>query len=165
MTQYLRPDSDGTFTNWTGSYTSIDEESPSDADYIVGANNANGTAIVGLGNPAATPTTKTCTIRYRARKSAAAGHARQVSIQAYEGTTARGTAISSGDLSETWTEYSGSVDLTAVTDWNHLNFYIVSTGTVGTPSGSRRFVWVSYAVLETPDGAAVNIVMNVISTA
>jgi hypothetical protein len=161
MTQYARPNGDVSATNWTDSYTAIDEVSPSDTDYIIGSNSANGTFICTLNSISEPATKNACTIKFRARKSASGGHDRQVSVQVFEGTTARGTAVASGNLSETWTEYSStSIDLSAVTDWGALRFNIVSAGTTGTPAGDRRYVWVSWGELSTPDAGGTNVKSN-----
>lgn len=159
MTQYARPNSDLGQTNWSGSYTTIDDApSYNDSDYITGLNTANGTSLHGLSAISEPDSTKIVTIRFRACKSASAGFDRQVTAQVYEGATARGSSVNSGDLTDAFVEYnSSSIDLSAVTDWSALRILFTSTGDVGTPAPNRRYVYVSWFVLEAADAAAPSV--------
>ena len=66
MAQFLRPDSDVTTTNVSaGTFASIDESTASDADFVIGTNNTATTYECGLSNPADTPGSGTCTVRFR----------------------------------------------------------------------------------------------------
>ena len=135
MAQYARPDSDISATNWTGSYTAIDEVTPSDTDYITGSQAANGTWEGGLSD-VNTPATTSVTVRYRVRKEPSGGFQRGVTVALYQGTTLIGSH-STSDLTDTWSQYSGTIDASSVTDWTALRVRLTSTGQTGNPKIER----------------------------
>ncbi len=160
MTQYARPDgSVETLSNWSGAYTTIDEVSASDADYITGSESANGTAEEGLSD-VNTPTVDTGhTVRFRAWQENAT-HQRTIVVQLLEGATVRssyngGTAINLVKGTPTGYEWTLSeAEAATITDYTNLRIKFTSGGTVSTPAASRSYVYMSWTELEVPDGAA-----------
>lgn len=161
MAQYLRPDSDVSLTNWTGSYTAIDEASYSDSDYITGAEASSGTAVIGLSNPSGDPALDTGhVVRFRAWQENAK-KVRTLVVALYQGTTLisaynGGSAITL--VKGTPTAYSWTLseaEAGNITDYTDLRLWFTSGGDTGTPASQRSYVYVSWAELETPDAGAV----------
>ncbi len=156
MTQYARPDSDISATNWTGAYTAIDEETPNDSDYITGSDSANGTDEVGLSNVTDPASSADHVIKFRARQSGTPGHQRYLDVSLVQGSTVIASHATVTLDGSTWTDYSktlSSAEADAITDYTDLRLHITSSGDVGTPAGSRRSVYVSWVVFEVPDAS------------
>jgi hypothetical protein len=154
--QFARPDSDVSFSNWTGSYTAIDEETASDSDYITGTDDANGTAEVGLSDVTDPAVGTGHTFRFRARKEASGGHTRGVTVGLYDGATLIGSYAVT-DLPATFTAYSytlSEAEANNITDYSDLRLRFTSTGTTSTPAPNRRYVYLSWAELEVPDAGS-----------
>jgi hypothetical protein len=159
MAQILRPDSDAVLTEIGSSspaYTSLDESSPSDADYAWSNDNTIARLEVGIQNPSGTPASGTITIRYRIARTNdgvvdGAGSASTVIARLIEG-----TSVLSSDAQRTatgtWTQYSWNVSTSVVTDWTNLRVRFDITGGGGNPS-SRRGMGVSWTEVEVPDAA------------
>ena len=154
MSQFLRPDSNVTQTNFTNGFAEIDETSASEADYAYGANNSSAVLEVGLSNPGGTPGAGPCTVRYRIAKSTngsivSSGTGVATYCHVYQG----GTLIASDGPKTptgTWTSYSFTPDLSGVTDWNDLRLrFTCDSAAVGVV----RNVAVSWAEIEVPDAA------------
>lgn len=152
--QFLRPDSNVTQTEFTGGFADIDESSASDADFAWSNTGVVGTLEVGLSNPSPAPdTTRPLTIRYRIAKVNSSGTVLSsgddvpVTCYVYEGATLRATADTVNGTG-TWTTYSFSPDLSGVGVWNDVRLRFV-TGNVG-----ARGIAISWAELEA-DAAAV----------
>ena len=156
MTQHARPDSDESASNWTGSYTAIDEETPGDADYIEGSEYANGTCEKGLSNVTDPASSTGHTIKFRARQSAAPGFQRYLDVSLVQGTSviaSHSTVTLSGSA---WVDYSytlSSGEADSITDYTDLRLRFTSTGDTGTPAPNRRAVYVSWADFEIPDAS------------
>lgn len=167
MAQFLRPDSDITTTSFntsTGStfYTLLDEISPSDADYAWSDNNANATLEVGLSNPGATPESGTCTCRYRIAKTNNGTVTGTGSNPPTQGFVYEGATLIASDTNRTptatWTTYSFTFSTSLVTSFNDLRFRLEVSSTGGRPA-DRRGSAVSWAEVETPDGAVTRYVL------
>lgn len=167
MAQFLRPDSDITTTSFntsTGStfYTLLDETSPSDTDYAWADNNANATLEVGLSNPGATPDSGTCTCRYRIAKTNNGTVTGTGSDPLTQGFVYEGATLIANDVSQTptgtWTTYSFTFSSTLVTDFTDLRFRMEVIATGGRPA-DRRGAAVSWAEIETPDGAITRYIL------
>jgi hypothetical protein len=156
MTQYLRPDSDISLSNWTGSYASIDETSYSDGDYITGSGSGNGTAEFGLSNINEPSANTGHTIRFRAWQQNNSNQ-RTLSVYLYQGATLISsysgnpiTLSKVGAQAYNWTISTGEAD--NITDYDDLRLYFTSGGAVGAPAKNRSSVYVSWAEVEAPDG-------------
>lgn len=154
MSQFLRPDSNVTQSDFTNGFANIDESAASDADFAYGANNAAAVLEVGLSNPSGTPAAGTRTVRYRVAKTNAgtvdgAGNAVTVTAELYQGTSLI-AADSARTATGTWTGYSFTPDTSSVTDWNDLRLRFTTSASGGSPA-NRRGGAVSWAELETPD--------------
>lgn len=132
MAQFLRPNSNITQTNFTGGFAEIDEVSASDADYAYSALNLVGTLEVGLTNPSPAPVaTRPATVRFRIAKIDGSGDVTSqgpnppVTCYVYEGVTLRATAATV-NATGTWTSYSFSPDLSAVTNFDNLQLRFVT---------------------------------------
>lgn len=159
MAQFGRPDSDVTVNSWTATplWQKIDESTFSDADFISGDNNTNDSCEVGLSNVGDPLSSTGHVFRYRYRKSAAGGNARNITVGLYQGGTLIAEQTHNG-ISETFT--AGSLTLTgtqadSITDYNDLRIRFTASGTTGGPGGNRRAVQVSWAELEVPNAPAV----------
>lgn len=154
MAAFLRPDSNITQTEFTGGFAEIDEATASDSDLAYSTNNADATLEVGLSNPSGTPTSGTCTVRYRIAKTNngsvdGGGNAVTVTAYAFEGST-QIAADSTRTADGTWTQYSFTFNTSAVSNWNDLRLRFVVSKSGGGPS-ARRGAGISWAELETPD--------------
>ncbi|MCV2870625.1 hypothetical protein OEW28_18590 [Defluviimonas sp. WL0002] len=165
MAQFLRPDSDVATSSWAGTPTAapniwqnLDEATASNTDFAYSGNNPNGSGCeLGLSNPAATPGSGTCTVRYRDAQLngtalSGSGTAVQLDVQLVQGTT---VIASSGvhTLAGSWTARSFTFAASVVTDWSDLRVRFVATGGGGSPS-NRRGAGVSWIEVETPDAPA-----------
>lgn len=156
MTQFLRPDSNVTQTNWTNGFANIDEAVASDADFAYGANNSStATLEVGLSNPPLTPAdTGTCTVRWRYAKvssgtlSGTGGTVTQT-CGIYQGATliTSSTVTTSG----AWTAGSFTFNASSITDATDLRLRFTQSASGG--GGNARGSAVSWAEVEVPDPA------------
>ena len=161
MAQFLRPDSTVTATDFTGGFADIDEATFSDADAAYSADRSAGATLeVGLSDPAATPGTGTCTVRYRHAQvdggvyPSSGGTAVGIICYVYEGATLLVTDTSQTANEGAFLERSFTFDASLVTDWNNLRLRWVTSGGTGAPA-SRRGGAISWAEVEVPDGAVV----------
>ena len=153
MAQYARPDSDVSASNWTGSYTAIDESSYDDADRLLGADNANGTTEKGLSDVTDPAASSGHVVRFRAWQENNS-HQRTLSVVLVQGSTVISTYAAFNLVKGTATSYSwtlSSAEADAITDYTDLRLRFKSDGTVSTPPSSRSEVYVSWAELEVPD--------------
>lgn len=160
MSQFARPDSNVTQTNFTGGFADIDEASASDADFAWGTNNTAAVLEVGLGDPATPLGAGSLTFRYRIAKTNAgtvdgAGNAVTVTAELYQGTTLI-AADAARTADGTWTGYSytlSGAEAAAITDFTDLRLRFTTSASGGAPA-NRRGGAVSWAELETPDQGA-----------
>lgn len=155
MAQYARPDSDIQQTNWSGGYTTIDDETFNDTDYITGAKDANGTAIYGLSNVDDPGVGTGHTVRFRSWQQNN-DNQRTLAIDLYQGSTkisglaafnvTKGYAVSGA-----WTLTSTEAD--NITDYTDLRIWFTSGGDIGAPARDRNEVYVTWAELEVPDAS------------
>ena len=149
MAQLLRPDSTVAQGSWTGDYTTVDEVTPSDADYTE-TNKFASTHQMTLSNPAATPGAGTCTVRWRGRRRLTNKSA-EVTIEIWNGTSAMVT-----DATETKTDPAGTFatwdtltfSTADVTSWTDLQVRLVASPT---PAVDFDVSWIE---VEVPDAVA-----------
>jgi hypothetical protein len=152
--QILRPDSNVTTTNVTGSYTDIDESSANDADYAFSTNNTAATFTVGLSNPTATPGAGTTTIRYRLCETngglpSGEGGNVSLTLSLLEGSTVRDTKAAE-ECPGAFAGFTWTPDTSAVSNWNNLRLrFVFSKSGAGTPRGGA----VSWAEFEAPSAS------------
>lgn len=159
MAQFLRPDSTLQATNWNGGFADIDEATFSDADAAYSNDNTAGAILeVGLSNPANTPGSGTCTVRYRHAQCdtgvypSSGGGAVGITCLVLQGTTTLVTDTEQTANEGAFLERSFTFDASLVTDWTDLRLEWITSGGGGNPA-SRRGAAVSWAELEVPDGA------------
>lgn len=161
MTQYSRPDGDITRTGvGGGTYADIDEVSPSDSDFIYGAENTAVTFECSLSDPNTPSVDTDHVIRYRVVKlndttPDGAGNAVYVTAYLYQGTTLIATDAQR-TLTGTWTQYDWAVpsaSIANITDYSDLRLRFYSPASGGSAS-TRRAMGLSWAVLEIPDAVA-----------
>lgn len=156
MAQFLRPDSNLTQTSYTGGFAEIDEVTASDTDLAFGGvNSATPTLVVHLSNPAATPQSGTCTVRWRSARRNAAGTIN--SGNAFTGTCTllQGTTTIASDAYTPGAYSTRSFTFThgSITDWTDLRLRFTQTASGGT-GNNRSGLAVSWAEVEIPDGLA-----------
>lgn len=160
MAQFLRPDSDVTLT-WSTStgtvhYALIDESTASDTDYIYTPDQVNIDDVLGLSSPAGTPSSGTCTVRFRESQAdggvpaSSGGNASSIECSIYEGATLIATSGTIATTQGGWTTRTFTFSTTLVTNWNNLEIHLLSTGSGGAPA-SRRGVAISWVEVEIPD--------------
>jgi hypothetical protein len=159
MAQILRPDSDAVLTeigSSTPAYTSLDEATPSDADYAWSNDNTIARLEVGIQNPSGTPASGTITIRYRIALTDSGTVIGSGSASTVIARLIEGTSVLSSDAQRTatgtWTQYSWNVSTSVVTDWTNLRVRFDITGGGGSPA-NRRGMGVSWTEVEVPDAA------------
>lgn len=160
MTQFLRPDSNVTQTDFTGGFAEIDETSASDADYAVAAVAPDTipftrTLEVGLGNPAGTPAAGTMTVRYRAAKvdgggPEATGEDVFLDVSLYQGASLIDSDVQR-TLGGSYVDYSWTPDTSGISDWTDLRLRMVVTGGHSPSVPNRRGARISWAEAEVPD--------------
>lgn len=149
-TEYLRPNSNVTQTNFTNGYAEIDETPASNTDFAYGANNT--AAVLEVGTTDLVDTYSAATFRWRVAKTNAGtvddtGNGVNVTPTIYEGGTLRWTGTTQA-ATGTWTEYTeSSIDLSAISDWTDVRFRFTTTASGGSPA-NRRGGAVSWAELE-----------------
>jgi hypothetical protein len=158
VAQFLRPDGNVTQTSFTNGFANIDEAVASDADFAYGANNVAAVLEVSLSNPAGTPGSGTCTVRYRIAKTNAGALNGSGSTVTVTGAIYQGAALIAADVARTatgsWVAYSFTFAASLVSDWTNLRFRATTSASGGT-SANRRGGAVSWAELEAPDAAVV----------
>jgi hypothetical protein len=154
VAQYLRPDSNITQNGVTGGFADIDETTASDTDYAYSADNTAGTLEVGLSNPSGTPSSGTCTARYRLANIdggvlGSGGNAVTITPTLYQGGSliASGTDVTAPDA---WTTYNFTFNTSSVTDWTDLRLRWSCNNTGGAVP-ARRGMGISWAEVEAPD--------------
>lgn len=153
MAQFLRPDANISATNWTGSYTAIDEASYDDGDYLTGSSSGNGTVEVGLSNGTDPESSSGHTIRFRAWQQNNTKQ-RTLGVKLMQGATQisvynAGNLVKGTQTAYEWTLSAAVAD--SITDYTDLRLQFISGGDVGTPSAQRSAVYVSWAEKEIPD--------------
>lgn len=167
MSQFLRPDSNVTRTNFTGGFADIDEAIKSDADYAY-QTASTGTLEVGLSNPTATPGAGTTTVRYRLAKVnisgvlTSNGNDATVTMSVYSGSTLIESDQARLVTAGTWNDYEFTPDMSGVSDWTDLRLRLVNSG--GGGGGSVRGVGISWAEVEAPDGGLPEITASMSAT-
>jgi len=164
MSQYLRPDSNISATNITGSYADLDEVTANDSDYITASATADGEAVYGLTDVTDPLSSSGHTIRFRARKAYAGGYARNVECHLYQ-VWDYIADFAATDISDIFTDYSytlSAAEADSITDYTGLRLIFVTTGSYGAPKSSERAVYISWAEMEVPDvgGATVKTVTD-----
>jgi hypothetical protein len=160
---FTRPIADisrGTWTTNAGATTNlwaaIDEAEPAnDADYVQSSNSANDSYEVRLAGVAPALLDRLHLLRYRGRKSAAAGNQRGVTVSLVQGATVIATNAHP-DLTAVFTD--GLILLTreqgaAITDYADLRVRFTGSGTIGGSGGNRRSVQMSWCQFRVPDSA------------
>ncbi|OYX16614.1 MAG: hypothetical protein B7Z07_02415 [Sphingomonadales bacterium 32-67-7] len=156
MTQFLRPDSNVTQSNFSGGYAAIDETPFSDSDFAYhldsGTGTTTGTLEVGLSNPGGTPAPGTCTVRYRLAKintfngNLVSGSSHPTAqLHIYQGATLIASDTARTLTTGAYADYSFTPNLSGVTDWNDLRLRLVSI------AADYRGTGISFAELEVPD--------------
>ncbi len=167
MAQFLRPSIDITLNAWvnqsagtTNLFQSIDETDDvgidHETDFVGQGSGANNNFYeVRLSAPTSTPLVRRAHIvRYRYRKSQALGHVRNLQVELRQGATLIATGNLHSDITVLWQE--GAFSLTPaqagnISDYTNLRLRFIPTGTITTPTGSRRMVQVSWAQMRVPD--------------
>ncbi len=153
MAQFLRPDSNLTQSNFTNGFAEIDETTPVDTDFAYSAINTTAVLQVTLSN-ASTPGSGTTTIRYRIARTNGAvvdgtGSDSTVTVELRQGATTIATDTTRSTTG-TWTTFTWTPDVSAVTDWTDLRLYVTVVGGSGSPA-NRRGAGISWAEVEAPD--------------
>ena len=158
MAQFLRPNADVTVNDWTTAplWSSIDEAVASDTDFISSDTGTSNACEVGLLDATDPLSSTGHIVRYRYRKNAASGNARDITVSLYEGATLIAEQTHTG-ISEVFT--AGAFTLTAtqadaIVNYNNLQLRFTPSGTTGGSPGNRRSVQVSWAEVEIPDAPA-----------
>lgn len=164
MSQYLRPDSNISATNITGSYADLDEVTANDSDYITASATADGEAVYGLTDVTDPVSSSGHTIRFRARKAYDGGYARNVECHLYQ-VWDYIADFAANDISDTFTDYSytlSAAEADSISDYTGLRLIFVTTGSYGAPKSNERAVYISWAEMEVPDvgGATVKTVTD-----
>ncbi|TWT49012.1 hypothetical protein KOR42_39280 [Thalassoglobus neptunius] len=162
MTQTARPTSDITVNDWTRQdgagfslYTTIDEVTPSDSDYVQSSDSVNDHcefALDALDDPMVA---SGHVLRCRYKKSSSGGNSRDLRFALYQGATQIASrtdiAISDAWTTELLTLSAGEAN--AITDYSDLRVRLEAFGTVA--GGSSRRVNVSAVWLEVPDAGGL----------
>ena len=163
MPQYARPDSDVSSGSWspsTGStlYECIDEETPSDADYIESDTDED-ECEVGLSTVTDPESSSNHTVRWRWQSTGSSPPTETCSVYLYEGATLRATCALERDVdrggfaAESYTLSSGEAD--AITDYTALRLWFEAD-----TLGSAEEMQVSWAEMEIPNAPSVGGVSN-----
>lgn len=160
MAQFARPATDVTTNTWAPStgttlFGVLDEPTPNDSDFVENDNNSNDACEVALAAVSDPGSASGHVVRYRYRKSAASGNARNLTVVLVQGTTVIASQTHT-DIGATETD--GSFTLTgteaaSISDYSDLRLRFTASGTTGGPGGNRRAVRVTWAELEVPDAA------------
>lgn len=173
MAQFARPDNDDSIGAWTDQasgttniYTTIDETSASDSDYVRSENNPSTSAYqAGLSAVTDPVSSSGHVLRYRYQKGESGGGSPgtiDVTIDLRQGTTTIASQTHNG-ISTTVT--AGSITLTggeadSITDYSNLNILITAN-----KSGGARTSWaiITWAEFEVPDapGSSLNWQVNI----
>lgn len=161
MAQFSRPDSDIAANGWlpsTGSdlYAMLDEVTASDADYIyLPGDSVSPQSELGMSNITDPGVNTGHIFRFRAKKSAAAGHVRRFFAYVLQAPTVI-AKLQDFELTENWVDYVievASVDAANITDYSTLK--MVFSGVVGDQSDDQeRDSLVSFAEFEVPNAGS-----------
>jgi hypothetical protein len=153
VAQTIRPDSNVTQTGFTGGFAEIDESVASDVDYAWG-NGGTQVLEVGLSNPGVAPNAaRPVTVRFRVARVNSSGTVGDgegtitITCAVYETGTLRATA-EAVTTTGTWTSYSFSPDLSAVSNFDNLRLRFTVDGGGGTRGGA-----ISWAEMEVDQAA------------
>ena len=160
MAQFLRPDSDITTTNITGSYTAIDETSASNTDFIESNGTGTSTFECGLSNTSGTPASGSRIVRYVVAELDDAtstpdntGGPADLTASLHEGSNTIATDTQrSGDGS--WTQYSFTLtapQVASIVNYDNLSFRVVINDVTGGPPGDRARYGLSWMEMEIPN--------------
>ena len=160
MAQFLRPDSDITTTNITGSYTAIDETSASNTDFIESNGTGTSTFECGLSNTSGSPSSGNRTIRYVVAQlddgtstPDATGGAADLTASLHEGSNTISTDTQRS-ADGAWTQYSWTLSAgeeSSIVDYNNLSFRVVINDVTGGPPGDRSRYGLSWMEMEVPN--------------
>ena len=135
MAQFARPDSDVSLGDWVdqGSgvsniYTSIDESSASDSDYVTNEQMmpSETTAKFGTSDVDDPESSSDHVIRFRARHT---GSARDLKVELFQSTTSKASVTQS--LSSSFADYSytlSSSEANSISDYTALRLHLVAVG-------------------------------------
>jgi hypothetical protein len=156
MTQFMRPNSDRTAssiaTSGSSKYLNIDEASATSGggeQIDTTPLGAGKTAVYrcGLSDPTYGPAGGTTTVRYQAKANATPNI--DLTVKVYE-RSALGSTLIATDTTRTlltsFTNYSFTPDVSAITDWTQVELEFVFVRTAGTQVGS-----LSWAEMEIPN--------------
>lgn len=160
MAQFARPFSDllrGTWltgTNGTSNLgLTLDEEIQDDTDFIVSSTGTNDSCEFLLSSVSAPTLSRLHLLRYRGKKSQAAGNQRGVTVEVRQGTI----VISSNSHPDlTAISLDGTILLTraqasTIINYSDLRVRFTSTGVISGAGSVRRSVQISWAQLRIPD--------------
>jgi hypothetical protein len=151
MTQFLRPESNITQTNWNGGFADIDEVTPDDSDFSYGNNNSNNARLEVLLSSVPQPDSGTVTVRWRHAKvnngtlNGAGGNPTQTCSILQGSTQLTTLQVTPGG---SWTEANFTLNTSAVSDWSNLRLRWVQSGSGG--GSNARGTAVSWAEVEAP---------------
>ena len=166
MTQYARPDSDVSIGSWTDQdestsnlYTTIDETSYNDSDYIKSSDmmGATDTCIFGLGDVDDPSSAADHKVYFRSRADAGGGFSvPELLVQLLQGGTQIATnAYTGGGSFSTQNFTLSTAEANAISDYSDLRLRFVRNSS----DGGFENVDVSWAYFECPD-ASVAAVSN-----
>ena len=140
-------------------FSSIDEQNPDDADFVVQAGDMNTLLEVGLSDPLTPPALDIDHfIRYRFRKDQAGGNSRDLTVGLYQGTVLIAEQ-SHTDISSGWTDREFTLSLAearAITNYSDLRLRFTGGGNIdGTIPADLREIRVSWAQMELPQDSAL----------
>lgn len=166
MSQFARPNSDISNTNWSPStgttlYGCIDETTASDTDYIRGTS-SSAVCEIGLSSVDDPQSSSNHTLRLRA-KANGTGAGEKWTVQLKQGSTIISTPLNAANISRSWTDLSFTLtsgEADSITDYSALSVYMTPT-----TAGASESVDVSWMELEVPDppAPATNVVLNIIT--
>jgi len=167
MTQYGRPISDVTTTNWSPStgtdlFAVLDEASYDDGDYAVAAANSVATLEVALTSSLNDPGSGTHIVRIRLKVNAT-NKALAGTWELYQGSTQIfSESISNSTLTTSFAEYTHTLsagEIAAISDWTDLRIRVSQTSAT-----AGNYLTTSWAELEIPDGTAGPISGDIVAT-
>lgn len=157
-----RPDSDVSQGNWSAStgsdlFAMIDESTSNDTDFIqLAGSQGLSTCRFSLSNIVDPATDLGHVIRFRAKKSAAGGDGRRVSVNFYDTTVGVSPLYSSVVFTdEIWTDYEmdlSEIEAASITNYNTLELSI--TGSTNPNNSSPRDILLSHLEFDAGGGTA-----------
>ncbi len=154
--QFVRPSGDGTLNGWTDDgggttniYTTIDEVSPSDADYIEALNGTNATVDFTTTTVTDPVSSSGHILRFRIQGTGSGGPER-CELQLWQGDASQiattGVQASRAAWDTKTYTLDGATEADAITDYTTLKFRVISSNLGGTED-----MWCSWVELEVPD--------------